>query len=122
MLDGEQGDGLVGRGGPAEEVDVEAVLAGVLVGQEREDAPAPEDLEHLLVAACLGDQLLPRPLAEHAEIAIEIGVVEVPGDRVGREAEDAEEVAGHLPVAEVAGEHDDRPPPGAGVRRSPRAP
>ena len=50
VLDGQQRDRLVGRGGPAEEVDEQPALAGVLVGQEREDAARPEDLEHLVVA------------------------------------------------------------------------
>ncbi len=96
-------------------------LAGVLVGQEREDAAVAEHLEHLVVAARLGDQLLARSLAERAEEPVEVGVVERPGHRVGREAEDAEQVAGHLPVAVVAGEHDDRPAAQEPVEDSARA-
>ena len=38
VLDRQQRDRLVGRGGPAEEIDVKPALAGVLVGQERECA------------------------------------------------------------------------------------
>ena len=108
VLDRQQSDRLVGRGGPAEEVDVEPALAGVLIGQEREDAIVLEDLEHLVVAAGLGDQLLAGPLAERAEVAVEIGVVERAGHRDGGKAEHAEEVAGHLPVAVVAGQEDQR--------------
>ena len=109
MLDGHQGDGLVGRGGPAEEVDEHPALAGVLVGQEGEDPAGPEDSEHLVVAPLLGDHLLPGPLAEGSEEAVEVRVVEGPGHRVGREPEDAEQVSRHLPVAEVSGQHDQRP-------------
>ncbi len=59
VLDGQQGDRLVGRGGAAEEVDVQAVLAGVLVGEEREDAALAEDVEHLVVSPVLGISFWP---------------------------------------------------------------
>ena len=66
VLDGQQSDRLVGRGGLAKEVDEQPALAGVLVGQERQHAVVLKHLDHLIEAARLGDQRLAGPFAEVA--------------------------------------------------------
>ena len=96
------------RRGPAEEVDEEPALTGVLIGQKRERAIVLQDLDHLVEAARLGDELLAGPLAKRSEKPLEIGVVERACDRDRGKPEHAEDIAGHLPVAVMAGQEDER--------------
>jgi competence protein ComEC len=108
VLDRQQGDGLVGGGGPAEEIDEQPALAGVLVGQHGEGPARFQYLDDLVVPPRLGDHLLAGALPERLEVALQVGVVERPRHGPRREAEQAEEVAGDLPVAVMARQQDDR--------------
>jgi hypothetical protein len=50
--------------------------------------------------------VLAGPLADAEDVAVHVGVVHPPGDGNAGEAQRGHGVAEHLPVAEVAGEHD----------------
>ena len=87
MLQGHERDGLVRRRRPAEEIDEQPALPGVLVGQRGDDAARVENLLHLVEVAVLGEQSLPGALAKRSQEFVEIGIVERPGDGVRAEAE-----------------------------------
>jgi hypothetical protein len=100
----------VGGRRPAEELDEQPLRTGVLVGQRGQNAALGEHPPDALVVVVLVEDLLQRPLAEAAaEEVVEVGVVELAGDGEGAEAEQAQGVAGHFPVAEVPGRQHQRP-------------
>src|SRR5262245_1954500 len=94
--------------GPAEVLDKDALLAGVLIGERGNDAARAEDGLHPLETAALGDDLLAGPAAKAPQESMEVRIIERAGHGVGAEAEQAERPAAHLPVAEMAGEQEDR--------------
>ena len=102
MLQGQQGDRLVGRGRPAEELDPAALLAGVLIGEEGHRATAGQHTLDLVVTAVFRDEVLARRGTEAGQVAIEIGVVKISRDREGGKTEDAQRVAAEFEIAEMA--------------------
>ena len=71
--------------------------------------PPAEHLEDLVVAAVLGNDVLAGLAAKPVQEAVEVRVVERPGDGVGGEAQEAQHVAGHLEIAEMGGDDQRRP-------------
>ncbi len=104
VLDGEESDGFVGGGESAEEGDEHAFGAGVLVGDEAEDAFFVEDVEGGGGDAAFGEDDLALLFADAEEPLVDVGVVDGACDAVGFEAEGGEGVAEDFPVAVVAGE------------------
>ena len=98
----------MGRGRPAEEIDPAAFLAGVLIGEEGHRAAAVQHLLDLVVTAVFRDQVLARRRAEAGQVAIEIGVVEIPRDGESGKTEDPQGVAAEFEVAEMARDDDHR--------------
>ncbi len=107
IAEGEEGDGAVGGGGFAEEVDELSLSAGILVPEHAEAASLFEDLSHAGGPAGFVDQFVVVSFAELLEPAVEERVIETAGDDAHFEAEEAEDLDGDFPVAVVAGEEDD---------------
>lgn len=64
QFEGHEGDGLVGRGGAAEEINEQAALAGILIAQGTHDAAFLQDSGDLVEIPLLGQDLLASLLAE----------------------------------------------------------
>ena len=107
VLHGEEGDGFVGAGFAAEEIDEDAFGACVLVGDEADGALGLDDGDDLVGGSLFGDDLLALALADAEDPAVYVGIIEGAGDAGGLKAEGGEDVAEDLPVAVMAGEHDE---------------
>ena len=82
---------------------------GVLIRQGGEDAVVRQQASHLVEIAFFRQHFLAGAFAEAAQEIVEIAIVEFARDGVRREAEQAENVAAHLPVAEMARHQQQRP-------------
>ena len=73
---------------------------------------------HLLEVAILRQQSLSGALAKAAQEVVDEGVVDRPRDGVGLEPQQTEGVTTHFPVAEVAGDEQQRPAGEQGAHES----
>ena len=102
VLQGHEGDRLVCRGGPTEEIDEQASLPGILVRESGKHTAGLEQVFHLREITVLGQQFLPGAFSEAAEEIIDVRIIEGPGNRVGTKADEPQSIAlCHLPVAEM---------------------
>ena len=103
---GQQRDRLEGRGGLSEEIDEQAVCAGVLVAEHRQVSVGFESLDHLAAGPILVEQVVAGVGAEVEKEPVEEGVVESAGDHAHRKSEHAEDPDRQFPVAHVATDQD----------------
>ncbi len=98
----EQGDGLVGRGGAAEEFNPIAIRPGRLVRQDHQRSAAGQQPINAVRGAPFGQYQLAVRAAKRVQEAVQPGIVEGTSDREGGKAEQTHDLSPHFKTAEMA--------------------
>lgn len=106
VLHRQQADDLVRAGLAVEEVDEHAFVAGVLVGDDADDAFLFQNLVYNRAGTFFVDDLLALAFAHAHEEFVDVRIVERPCDADGFEAQRRQCVAENFPVAVMPGQHD----------------
>jgi len=102
-----QGDAFVGAGLTPEEIDEDALVSGVLIGDESQADAFFRGLGHEAGGTALVDDLLPLAFTDGTHVMVEMSVVQGPSDTVDLESKQAQEVARDLEVTIVTGDQDE---------------
>jgi len=102
VMNRQQRNTFVGAGLASEEIYENPFAAGILIGNKADGCPLPHHLLHLFGSAEFIDNLLSMPLANAVEIAVDVGIIEGPGNAVHIKAPLAEHIADNFKIAVVA--------------------